>query len=54
MRDFIKTESVHLKFPEELFLCNTSGQLFLNLLQIVIVPAPPACLTCIWENGGGE
>ena len=39
------------EISEELFLCNTSRQLFLNL-PILIVPASPACLTCIWKNGG--
>ena len=48
---FLDLESVP-KFSEQLFICNTSGQLFLNLRTILIVPTP-SYPTCVREHGGG-
>ena len=40
------------KFSEELVLCNTSGQLFLNLQKNLIAPIPyyPTCIREHWRS----
>ena len=40
------------KFSEELVLCNTTGQLFLNL-KTIFIATTPYYHTCIWEIGEG-